>query len=346
MRALVTGGGGFLGWHVIEALRSHGDSVAALVRPSGESRARIEAAGVEAVPCDLRRPPEGLAASLGDFDAIYHLAAGAGSGWREAFETNVAATENLLRAVLEAGWSGRFVHVSSFSVYGANQLPPGSTLDEGTPLEPQPGRRDDYAWTKLLQERLVRALLAEPEGPELTIVRPGAIYGRERRFQYRLGRPLGEHRVLLLGGGNRMPLNYVENTASLLAECGRNAAAAGETFNAVDPDPPTQRQYLRAWRRADSQLKVVPFPLWAYRLVSRGLAVAAARSDGRIAPSAFLDPYVMEPSLRRFRYDASRATSLLGWVPPVSTEEGLLRTFPPVSESNRSTSSRDSSSQL
>lgn len=343
MKALVTGGGGFLGRHLVAELQARGDSVTAMMRPSSAAR-RESGEGV--LTCDLRRPPEGFADSLAGFDAIYHLVAASGSGWREAFESNVAATENLLDALAAAGWRGRFVHVSSFAVYGANQLARGAVLDESTPLEPEPGRRDDYAWTKLLQERLVRERLGEVDGVELVVVRPGAIYAAERRFQYRLGRPFGEHAVLMLGGGVPMPLNYVENTASLLAECGHNPAAGGETFNAVDPSPPTQRAYLRAWREADPQLKVIPFPLWAYRLVSRALALAEARSGGRTAPPAFLQPYVMEPSLKRLRYDVSRATALLGWEPPVSAEEALRRTFPSSSESNTSVSRRDSNSQL
>lgn len=329
MRALVTGGGGFLGRHLLDELRRRGDEVSALVRPSSASIPNLEASGVGVVPADLRRPTPELARALEPFEAIYHLAAGVGPGWRATFDTNVTATENLLDRIAAAGWEGRFVHVSSFSVYGANQVPAGATIDESTPLEPEPGRRDDYAWTKRLQEELVRVRLHELAGVELCIVRPGAIYGPQRRFQYRLGRPLGEHAVLLLGGGVPMPLSYVENTASLIAECGHNPAAAGEVFNAVDPEPVTQRQYLRAWRRSGPRLRVLPLPLWAFRLFGKALVAAERRTDGRTAPPLFFDPYVMEPSLRRFRYDASRAATVLGWSPPVPTAEALRRTFPP-----------------
>jgi nucleoside-diphosphate-sugar epimerase len=333
VRALVTGGAGFLGGHLVEELERRGDEVSALVRPSSSAVERLRGQGVGVVGADLRRPGPAFPSELAGFDAVYHLAAGVGAGWRATFDNNVTATENLLDALAEGEWRGRFVHVSSFAVYGANQLPAGSVLDESAPLEPEPGKRDDYAWTKLLQERLVRERLEGAAGVELVVVRPGAIYGPGRPFQYRLGRPLGEQAVLLLGGGNRMPLNYVENTASLLAECGHNPAAAGQTFNAVDPDPVKQRDYLRAWKRSDPDLKVIPFPLWAYRLIGRMLKAGERRTGGRTAPPLFLDPYVMEPSLRRFRYDGSRATSVLGWTPPVSAAEGLERTFPPSSRS-------------
>lgn len=328
MRVLVTGAGGFLGGHVIDELLRRGDDVGALVRPSSKARERLRERGVELVQADLRRPGCDLGEQSLAYDAILHLAAGVGDGWRATFETNVLATERLISALSEADWRGRFVHVSSFAVYGFNQVRPRSVIDESTPLEPDPGRRDDYAWTKLLQERVVRRLDGRP-GVDLTIVRPGAIYGRGREFQWRLGRPLGERAVLLLGGGNRMPLNYVANTASLLVECAHNPAAAGQVFNAVDPEPVTQRDYLRAWRRAEP-IRVVCFPLAVYRMIGRVLEAARdRRAGGRTEPPMFLDPYVMEPSLRQFRYDTSRPTRVLGWQPPVSAAEGLRRTFEP-----------------
>lgn len=329
MKALVTGAGGFLGSRVVDELLRRGDELLALARSSGASAQRLAAKGVEVLEGDLRRPPAALAERLADLDVVYHLAAGVQGTWRATFDNNVTATENLVEAIRQAGWAGRFVHVSSFSVYGFNQLSAGSLVDESTPLEPEPGRRDDYAWSKLLQERVVGRLAAEPG--ELVIVRPGAIYGPERRFQYRLGRPLGDGVVLMIGGLLPMPLNYVENTASLLAECGRHPDAAGRIFNAVDPESLTQLRYLREWRSRVGALKVVPFPLTLFRAIGAVLKAADRRTAGRIAPPLFLDPYVMGPSFRRFGYDASRAASELGWTPPVSTAEALERTFGPSS---------------
>jgi 2-alkyl-3-oxoalkanoate reductase len=327
VKALVTGAPGFLGSHLSAELRRRGDEIVALVRPSSSSTAELEGQGVSVVRADLRRPPADLAERLGEVDVIYHCAAGVQGSWRATFDNNVTATENLLEAIRKDAWKGRLVHVSSFSVYGFNQLPKGAQVDESTPLEPQPGRRDDYAWSKLLQERAVTRL--RDEGFDVVIVRPGAIYGRERRFQYRLGRPLGEGTVILIGGLVPMPLNYVENTASLLAECGRHPAAAGQTFNAVDPEPPTQLRYLREWHSRAGPLKVIPFPLTIFMAIGSALRAAEARTAGGVEPPVFLDPYVMGPSFRRFRYDTSRAESLLGWRPPVSRAAAFDRTFGP-----------------
>jgi len=330
VKALVTGAGGFVGSCVVDELLRRGADVTGIVRPSGASARRLEDRGVAILGADLRRPPADLAERVAGFDVLLHLASGVAGNWRATFDNNVTATENLVEALRGANWRGRFVHVSSFSVYGLNQLPRGSVVDESTPLEPRPGKRDDYAWTKLLQERVVRRLESGPA--ELVVVRPGAIYGPERRFQYRLGRPLGERSVLLLGGLVPMPLNYVENTASLLVECAGHPAATGEVFNAVDPEPLTQLRYLREWRARADGPAVLPFPLTALRAIGAVLERAADHTDGRVAPPPFLDPYVMGPSFKRLRYDSSRAASVLGWSPPVSTPEALERTFGPKSD--------------
>lgn len=326
MNALVTGATGFLGRHLVAELLRRGDEVTALVRPATDPPPELDVP-VRLVRVDLRRPGVELDEAVADADAVYHLAASMTGSWRAMFENNVSATEQLIGAIERTGWSGRLVHVSSFSVYALNQLPRSSVVDETTPLEPCPGDRDDYAWSKLLQERVV-STIARTGGPELVIVRPGTVYGRERRFQHRVGRQVGNRAVLLLGGRNLMPLTYVENTASLVAECGRHPAAAGEVFNAVDRGPVTQWRYLRAWLHTqDRPVVVLPFPLWLLWLIGTGLGVAQRRTDGAIRPAALLRPYVMGPTLRPLRYAPSSAETVLGWRAPVSRPEAFARTF-------------------
>ncbi len=327
MRALVTGAGGFLGSHLIEDLLGRGSRVQALVRPSRELPAEWEERGVVRVPVDLRRPGDELAAALADSDVVFHLAATTAGNWRSMFDTTVAATQRLLNTMRETRWRGRLVHVSSFSVYGLNQVRAHSVVDETTPLEPNPGRRDDYAWTKWLQERSVRELHDEGE-VEVSIVRPGVIYGPKRAFQHQLGRELGTNTLLLYGGLVTMRLSYVENTASLLAECGENPAAASEVFNAIDPRPLRQFQYARRWRDADrANRRIVPFPLLALRAFGAALARADAATDSAVSPPSFLDPYRLKPAYGDFRYDTSKPTRVLGWQPPVSREKALDLTF-------------------
>jgi nucleoside-diphosphate-sugar epimerase len=321
----VTGAAGFLGRRLVARLLADGDEVLAVVRPSREPPGEL--AGSTIVRADLRVPGALTPEQLAGVDAVYHLAASLMPPWRSMFEANVAATEHLLAALARAEWHGRFVHVSTFAVYGFNQLPPGALIDESTPLEPDPGSRDDYAWTKLLQERLVRAAAAE-RGHELVVVRPGAVYGPGRDWQHRVGRRLGDAVVLLFGGGNQVPLTFVDNTASLIAAAGRHPAAAGRTFNAVDREPPTQRQYLARWRAGRrARTLVVPVPLALLRLAGAGFSAAERRSAGTVSPPALLRPYVITPTLRPFRFAPSAAHEALGWEAPVPPAEALRRSL-------------------
>jgi nucleoside-diphosphate-sugar epimerase len=316
---LVTGARGFLGGYVVDELLRRCHSVSALVRPGSPVPDAWEGRDVQVVRADLRRPDGKLSEAVRSADAVVHLAATTAGTWRSMFDTTVAATRNLLDLLRERpGSAARLVHVSSFSVYGLNQVPRGAVLDEDTPLEPHPERRDYYAWTKWLQERLVVEFRDEGTA-EVVVVRPGVIYGRERRFQHQLGRELGAG-VLLYGGLVRMRLNYVENTASLLAECVENPRAAGETFNAVDPQPLRQWEYARAWRRLDGGgLRIIPLPLWPLRVAGSAIP----------SPPSFLDPYRLRTAYGNFRYDTDRATRVLGWHPPVARDEALRRTFAP-----------------
>ena len=178
----------------------------------------------------------------------------------------------------------------------------------------------------------MRGWAAGRDGVELAVVRPGAVYGPGRTWQHRVGRQLSEGGILMLGGGNRLPLTYVDNTASLIALAGRHPAAAGQTFNVVDPDPPTQREYLAHWRSARGKRTiVVPVPLAVLRLAGAAFSAAERRTRGAVSPPALLRPYVIQPTMRPFRYAPSRAHAVLGWEPPVGREEALRRTMDALS---------------
>jgi nucleoside-diphosphate-sugar epimerase len=327
---LVTGASGFLGRYVVAELTERGHDVTALVRPSAVPPDALTQTGVEVLRGDLRKLDDGLTSRLADHDAIIHLAAATTGTPRTRFDGTVLATEQLLDSLARAGWRGRFVHVSTLAVYAFNQLPHRGVLDESAPLEPELGRRDDYAWTKAWQERVVRRY-AETADAEVVIVRPGSIYGPERRFQHRLGRMIGSRVLLLIGGRTPMPLSYVENTASLLATCAEHPRAGGEVLNAIDPDPPSQWRYLRHLLPTLPRTLVIPVPLALYRAVSVGYERVERRTSGAVSAPGFFARYVMTPSLGAFRFATDRPRAVLNWTPPVGTDEALRRAFAPQS---------------
>ncbi len=159
-KALVTGGAGFIGSHLCEALLAAGAEVTVLDEfndyydPAIKRGNLAEIAGrIELVEGDIR--DEALVMETvgqGNFDAIFHIAARAGvrpsiSDPRLYVSTNIDGTLNLLEACRVHGVS-RFIFASSSSVYGVNQKVPFAEDD------PLTRTISPYAATKLAGEQL------------------------------------------------------------------------------------------------------------------------------------------------------------------------------------------------
>src|SRR5215470_10007957 len=146
MTVLVTGGTGFVGSHMIEALRGGGDSVRALVRPSGD-RDLLVRLGAEPVVGDLERV-DSLREACRGCDVVYHAAARVEiiGDYRDFHETTVKGTERLVEAARDAGVR-RFVYVSSCGVYHPRLLS-GGGVNEETPT-PEPPSWFVYGRAKL-----------------------------------------------------------------------------------------------------------------------------------------------------------------------------------------------------
>jgi nucleoside-diphosphate-sugar epimerase len=161
-------------------------------------------------------------------------------------------------------------------------------------------------------------------GRELTILRPGVIYGPGGgAFSSRVGVSMFGW-FLHLGGANVLPLSYLDNCAEAVALAALSPAAAGQTFNVHDDDLPTCAQYLRRYSREVAKLRRIRIPYWLLMLGSRAVLWYHRVSKGQL-PAAFT-PYTTRTLYRGRLYDNARLKSL-GWRPPVSTDTGLQRTF-------------------
>ena len=291
MTVLVTGATGFVGGALVERLLAQGTRDVRVVARAGARRDRLDAAvsrypqaRVQRVDANLIAPADAARAVEG-VDVIYHLAASMRGAPADMFLNTVVASQHLLDG-LSPNRKVRIVLVSSFSVYGVAELPRGALVDESTPLEAHPRRRDLYAHVKLRQERLFREHAARHPF-ELVVLRPGVIYGPGGSpFSSRVGLNMFGL-FLTLGGRNILPLTYVDNCADAIVAAGRAPAAAGEIYNVVDDDLPTCDAYLQAYKEAGASDPKRPRPVpRAVAAVSRSRALPCAGRTGSYRPSS------------------------------------------------------------
>ncbi len=322
MRALVTGANGFLGRHVVIALLARGIKVRALVRPA----ARLEALGwpssVEVFRADLRTSRE-LPRAFEGIDVLLHLAAVVSGEEDAQFAGTVVGTERLLDA-MAASTCRQLVLCSSFSVYDFSSI--RRTLDEQSPLHQvsEVYARDGYTISKWWQERVARRF-AEKHGWDLTVLRPGFIWGRDHSDLAALGQQIGRQQ-LVIGPLTRMPMTHVENCADVFALAAIDPRARGQTLNVIDGPGERIWHYLTDYVRSNGKsVWRLPVPYWLASSVVR-LAFATVFRRATKVPSILI-PRRFESRFKPLRFENRRLRETLDWTPPLDYQQCLARTY-------------------
>ena len=326
MKLLVTGATGFLGRYVVAEALSRGHSVRAVVRPTSDAN-QFDNDG-QCVRVDLRSP-RGLVEACRGVDAVIHCAAAKSGDFYAQFAGTVLATENLLKAMKEAGVN-QIVAISSLSVYDYKQLWSFTRLDETSPLESHPRNRDEYAQTKLLQENLVRQF-AKENNWRFTILRPGVIFGKDNLWTARLGIQ-GKKTWIRTGAHAKLPLTYVENCAEAIVMALESPQSNGDTFNVIDDDLPTQRQYAAELKaRWPTRVKSIPIP-WTLMRTIAGLADLTNKLlfKNRAKVPGLLIPARLHARCKPLRFTNERLKNATGWKPKYSWREALDRSMATV----------------
>jgi UDP-glucose 4-epimerase len=201
--------------------------------------------------------------------------------------SSVDGTRNLAEAARAAAVE-HVIHVSSLAVYDYDRVPGGSSINELTPLEPQPARRGGAALAKRRAEDIALANLAS-DGPAWTILRPSYVLGRGRDLASALGSRKG-NRVLSLGGRRRhLRLVHVDDVAGAIEACLATEGTRGKVYVLSDPEPLRARRFVReALRVTDPSIKVMWLHRWfvggavlvlkfGLRLMGRRLGMNRAR---------------------------------------------------------------------
>lgn len=235
-RVVVTGGAGFIGSYLVDALvRGGAGEIVVIDDLSTGTLDNLDgyAEGVEVVVGDCAEPE--VAAIARDADLTFHLAvrnvrASIGDP-RENLRVNANGTLEMLEAV-RSGKRGRFVYVSSSEIYGVAR---SGVFSESTVPEPT----TVYGAGKLAGE-LITLAYHRTYGMDTTVIRPFNNYGPRSHFEGDSGevipkfilRALASMPLHIHGDGTQTrDFMYVEDTAAWLIELASNPETVGETLN-------------------------------------------------------------------------------------------------------------------
>jgi uncharacterized protein YbjT (DUF2867 family) len=223
---LVTGGTGFVGGHVVQALRASDQQVRALVR-NRSGGAKLESWDVELAEGDVTSP-ESLRRAIEGADAVVHLVA-IRQGKREEFErVMVDGTRNLLAAAKEAG-IGRFVHMSALG-----------TSAETKDLVP-------YYDAKWHMEQDVKA-----SGIPYVIFRPSFIFGPDGGILPTFAKLARLTPVTPVIGSGRQRIQpiWADDVGAYFARAVTEEAAANRTFEIGGPEAVSWNEFWERLKRA------------------------------------------------------------------------------------------------
>lgn len=315
MKILLTGGTGFLGKRLVGRLLARGHEVICLSRSATDE----SPGGPRIVVGTLARINDWID-SVGPCDVVIHAAAAMKGGAPVLFLNNVVATRELVKAVPRLGIR-RFVLISSLGTYASGHLKAGETLDESTPVDPQPQLRDPYSYSKVAQEQVAWEAHQRGELP-LVIIRPGVIYGPGRGcLSGRIGLQLGGV-MIKMGGQQRVPYTYVDNCAESIALAATVPGIEGEAFNIIDDNLPTASWVFAQNQKHGKRIRMtVPVPRWALMPISALNERYSRWSEGMIP--AVLTRYKSAAMWTCLNYSNAKAKRLLGWKPQVDISDGV-----------------------
>jgi len=305
---LVTGAGGFIGSHLVEALAAKGAEVKTFVRYNS----RNDWGMLENIPSGVK---DNLDVTMGDIidfgvvkkavkncDIIFHLAALIGIPYSyiapESYvNTNIKGTLNLMQASLEEGVE-KIVHTSTSEVYGTAKYVP---IDENHPLQGQ----SPYSASKIGADMLAHCFFLSFNAP-VAIIRPFNTFGPRQSARAVIptiiSQALSAQEINL---GSLLPvrdLTYVKDTVNGFIKVAESDASIGEIINIGNG------KGITIGELAKKILTVMECP-----------DIPIHSDDKRVRPE--------KSEVMQLICDNEKAKKIIGWSPHYSLDQGLKETL-------------------
>jgi nucleoside-diphosphate-sugar epimerase len=314
MRVLITGAGGFIGYHMVKDQLKKGREVTAVDLHFNQLKNLTSHPRLKILQRDFRDPK--LEPYLKGHEVCFHLAsAHLEVGVRDDYywKVNVSGLKEFLQRAYKEGIE-RFVHISSVGVYGDVKNPPA---DETYPCSPT----NIYEKTKLAGEQEV-VKFAKQSGFPVAVVRPAWVYGTYCPRTEKLLRTIKKGRFVIFGSGQhlRHPI-YIADCVRAINLCAERSTLEGQIYNIAGPKTVTIRELVDT--AADALGVSRPslhLPL-GFGVLAGHLMEAAFRLIGRQPPFSHrsVDFFKKDNS-----YDISKAREEINFDPQVELFSGFL----------------------
>jgi 2-alkyl-3-oxoalkanoate reductase len=318
MRSLVTGGGGFLGSGITNALLKNGDEVSVI----GRGRYHHLPNSVKILQGDIR-DSNFVNTSFKNIDTVFHTAAIPGIWGQDFFSINVQGTENIINACKKYSVRKLIFTSSPSVVFGDSSL---EGVDESISYPEK--YLCDYSLTKALAEKMV--LQANGNILSTVAIRPHLIWGPgDPHLVPRLLEKAKKNKLVQVGDGkNKVDIIYIDNVVSahLLASKALEGDTniCGKAYFVSDGEP------VVLWDWINQLLRKMNKPN-----VSRKISYKNAMRLGAFLEGVYgLFGIKNEPPMTRFLasqlatshyFNISRAKNDFGYMPLVSQDEGMKR---------------------
>ena len=306
-RTLVTGAGGFIGSHLVEALVRLGAKVSVFVRYNSRGDLGL----LEKLPGEIKqelevfagdlKDPEGLRRPVKGCDLVFHLGSLIAIPYSyinpmDFVQTNIIGTANLLNACLGNDLE-KIVHTSTSEVYGTATYCP---MDEKHPLQAQ----SPYSATKIAADKLAESYY-RAFGLPVAIARPFNAYGPRQSARAVIPtiilQALNRDKVMLGSLHPTRDFTYVKDTVSGLIEVARAPSSIAEVINVG----------------CGREISIGELVQTILSLIGKEAEILT--ESQRVRPE--------KSEVERLMCDNSKARKLLGWEPRTSLEEGLRLTI-------------------
>jgi len=312
-KLLITGAGGFIGSHLVERLVGLGATTRAFVRYNSRNNWGLlellpgdKLKEIEIIPGDLR-DSHAVRDAARDADMIFHLGSLIAIPYsyihpREAIETNIMGTLNILMAARENGIE-KVIHTSTSEVYGTAQYVP---IDEKHPLQGQ----SPYSASKTGADMIAESFYRSFNVPVATI-RPFNTYGPRQSARAVIptiiSQALTGEQVRLGSLHPTRDYTYVDDVVEAFIKVAESPKSIGKVINIG----------------SNFEMSIGDIAKKILSIIGKD-NIAIVTDERRIRPE--------KSEVERLWCDNTRAKNILGWQPGTSFDTGLRKTIKWISD--------------